>query len=58
MPSGHCTTLARALARAIVAHIVHRLLGAQLDEDQLFYLRSRGLPRAEAEQLLLEAFGL
>ena len=29
---------------------------AQLDEDQLFYLRSRGLPRAEAEQLLLEAF--
>ncbi|MGD0632695.1 MAG: SufD family Fe-S cluster assembly protein [Beijerinckiaceae bacterium] len=27
-----------------------------LDEDQLFYLQARGLPRAEAEALLLEAF--
>jgi Fe-S cluster assembly protein SufD len=34
----------------------HGATVAQLDEDQLFYLRSRGLPRAEAEQLLLEAF--
>jgi Fe-S cluster assembly protein SufD len=34
----------------------HGATVAQLDDDQLFYLRSRGLPRAEAEQLLLEAF--
>ena len=34
----------------------HGATVAQLDEDQLFYLRSRGLPRVEAEQLLLEAF--
>jgi Fe-S cluster assembly protein SufD len=34
----------------------HGATVAQLDEDQLFYLRSRGLTRAEAEQLLLEAF--
>lgn len=27
-----------------------------LDEDLLFYLKSRGLPRAEAEALLLQAF--
>lgn len=27
-----------------------------LNEDQLFYLQARGLPRAEAEALLLEAF--
>ena len=27
-----------------------------LDEDLLFYLRSRGLPQAEAESLLLQAF--
>ena len=27
-----------------------------LDEDLLFYLKSRGLPRAEAESLLLQAF--
>lgn len=27
-----------------------------LDEEQLFYLRARGLPKAEAETLLLEAF--
>ena len=34
----------------------HGATVAQLEDDQLFYLRSRGLPRAEAEQLLLEAF--
>jgi Fe-S cluster assembly protein SufD len=34
----------------------HGATVAQLDEDQLFYLRSRGLPHTEAEQLLLEAF--
>ncbi len=27
-----------------------------LNEDQLFYLQARGIPRAEAESLLLEAF--
>jgi Fe-S cluster assembly protein SufD len=27
-----------------------------LDEDLLFYLKSRGLPKAEAEALLLQAF--
>ncbi|GAC1550185.1 MAG: Fe-S cluster assembly protein SufD [Beijerinckiaceae bacterium] len=34
----------------------HGATVAQLDEEQLFYLRSRGLPRPVAEQLLLEAF--
>ena len=28
----------------------------QLDDDQIFYLQARGLPRSEAEALLLEAF--
>jgi Fe-S cluster assembly protein SufD len=28
-----------------------------LDRDQLFYLRARGIPEAEAEAMLLEAFG-
>jgi len=28
-----------------------------LDQEQLFYLRVRGLPKAEAEAMLLEAFG-
>ena len=28
-----------------------------LDSEQLFYLRARGLPKAEAEAMLLEAFG-
>jgi Fe-S cluster assembly protein SufD len=28
-----------------------------LAQDQLFYLQSRGLPLAEAEALLLDAFG-
>jgi Fe-S cluster assembly protein SufD len=28
-----------------------------LDPEQLFYCQARGLPRAEAEAMLLEAFG-
>jgi Fe-S cluster assembly protein SufD len=28
-----------------------------LDPEQLFYLQARGLPQAEAEAMLLEAFG-
>ncbi len=34
----------------------HGATVGQLDEDQLFYLMARGLPKAEAEALLLEAF--
>jgi Fe-S cluster assembly protein SufD len=34
----------------------HGATVGQLDEDQIFYLQARGLPRAEAEALLLEAF--
>jgi len=34
----------------------HGATVGQLDPDQLFYLMARGLPRAEAEALLLEAF--
>lgn len=34
----------------------HGATVGQLNEDQLFYLRARGLPKAEAEKLLLEAF--
>ena len=28
-----------------------------LDPEQLFYLRARGIPKREAEAMLLEAFG-
>lgn len=34
----------------------HGATVGQLDEDQIFYLQARGLPRGEAEGLLLEAF--
>ena len=34
----------------------HGATVGQLDENQLFYLQSRGIPRAEAEALLIEAF--
>ncbi|RFB80787.1 Fe-S cluster assembly protein SufD [Methylovirgula sp. 4M-Z18] len=34
----------------------HGATVGQLDEDQLFYLMARGLPKPEAEALLLEAF--
>ena len=28
----------------------------KLDEDELFYLQTRGIPRVEAEQLIMEGF--
>jgi Fe-S cluster assembly protein SufD len=34
----------------------HGATAGQLDEDLLFYLRSRGLPQPEAESLLVQAF--
>ena len=34
----------------------HGCTVGQLDEEALFYLRARGIPRAEAEVLLLQAF--
>lgn len=34
----------------------HGATVGQLDKDQIFYLQARGLPRGEAESLLLEAF--
>ena len=34
----------------------HGATGGQLDEDLLFYLMARGLPRPEAESLLVQAF--
>ncbi len=34
----------------------HGATVAQLDEDQLFYAQARGLPKYEAEAMLLEAF--
>ena len=34
----------------------HGATVGNLDEDQLFYLRARGIPRKEAESLLLNAF--
>jgi Fe-S cluster assembly protein SufD len=34
----------------------HGATCGELDQDQLFYLMARGLPRQEAESLLLEAF--
>jgi Fe-S cluster assembly protein SufD len=35
----------------------HGATVGSLDPEQLFYLQARGLPRAEAEAMLLEAFG-
>jgi Fe-S cluster assembly protein SufD len=34
----------------------HAAAVAQVDPEQLFYLRSRGLPEAEAKQLIIEGF--
>jgi Fe-S cluster assembly protein SufD len=34
----------------------HGATAGDLDEDLLFYLRARGIPRAEAEALLVQAF--
>ncbi|HZP20950.1 MAG TPA: Fe-S cluster assembly protein SufD [Bauldia sp.] len=34
----------------------HGATAGQIDETMLFYLMARGIPRAEAEQLLIEAF--
>jgi Fe-S cluster assembly protein SufD len=34
----------------------HGATAGQLDEDLLFYLRSRGLPQQEAENLMVQAF--
>jgi Fe-S cluster assembly protein SufD len=34
----------------------HGSTSAEIDEDQLFYLLSRGIPRAEARALLIESF--
>ena len=34
----------------------HGATVAQLDDDQIFYAQSRGIPKAEAEAMLLEAF--
>jgi Fe-S cluster assembly protein SufD len=36
----------------------HGATVGQLDQDQLFYMMARGLPRADAEALLLEAFAV
>ena len=35
----------------------HGATVGQLDDDQLFYLMARGIPRPEAQALLVEAFG-
>lgn len=35
----------------------HGATVGQLDDDQLFYLMARGIPRHDAESLLVEAFG-
>jgi Fe-S cluster assembly protein SufD len=34
----------------------HGATSGQLDEDLLFYIMSRGVPQAEAESLLVQAF--
>lgn len=34
----------------------HGTTSGQMDEDALFYMRSRGIPQREAERLLIEAF--
>ena len=34
----------------------HGSTSGRIDDTQLFYLMARGVPRAEAEQLLIEAF--
>ncbi|OIO26435.1 hypothetical protein AUJ14_01940 [Candidatus Micrarchaeota archaeon CG1_02_55_22] len=37
-------------------HASHGATTSRLDENALFYLRSRGLPRSEAERLVVEGF--
>jgi Fe-S cluster assembly protein SufD len=39
-----------------VLHCSHGATAGPLDEDQRFYLESRGIPPAEAERLLVDAF--
>ncbi len=34
----------------------HGATSGQLDEDLLFYIMARGIPKAEAESLLVQAF--
>ena len=34
----------------------HGATSGQIDEEALFYLRSRGIPRRQAERLLIESF--
>ena len=34
----------------------HAAVGRQVDPEQLFYLRSHGLPEADAKQLVIEGF--
>jgi Fe-S cluster assembly protein SufD len=34
----------------------HGATSGRIDDEMLFYLMARGVPRAEAEQLLIEAF--
>jgi Fe-S cluster assembly protein SufD len=36
----------------------HGATVGQLDPEQVFYLQARGIPRPEAEAMLLEAFGV
>ena len=43
-------------ARASQLRCTHGATVGQLDESQLFYLRSRGLTEAYARQVLIEAF--
>lgn len=39
-----------------VASLGHAASVGKLDEDQLFYLQSRGIPRAAAEKLIIQGF--
>ena len=45
-----------AIAQISGGHIEHGLTTGHLDEEALFYLRSRGMDKEEARLLLLVAF--
>ncbi len=58
MLSEHCEFDAKPELEIFADDVVcgHGATSGQIDEDLLFYLKSRGLPEVEARGLLIQAF--
>ena len=54
--SAHADSIPGLEIQANDVRCTHAAAVAQVDPEQLFYLRSRGLPEAEAKQLVIEGF--